>query len=264
MHMTSIENDGGTQNKLPERSMCVNDGQSGCTYVEGRRFQSLAHPSRAGTGSAFSLIELLVVIAIIGLLAGATVPVFRGIMGAGRVPSAAGQIASMLEFARNEAMTRQTYVWVAFDNVKNDSDNYEIRMAAFASDDGSTAGTPRQLSRMVNLPEVALIPFNSLKSDTKSLFPSGDGAPVSVAESSESLRFLVKGQPLKRVVTFTPRGEALLAIDPQPETTFDRTLDVSVRFLRAGKSPSDVDSSPDDATVVTSGSSGRVDVLYLR
>jgi hypothetical protein len=170
----------------------------------------------------------------------------------------------MLEFARNEAMTRQTYVWVAFDNVKDSNNSYELRMAAFASDDGSTAGTPRQLSRMVNLPEVALIPFNGLKSATKSLLSAEGGSPVSVADSSESVRFLVRGQPLKRVLTFTPRGEALLTIDPQPETTFDRTLDVSVKFLRAGKSPSDVDASPDDATVLANGSSGRVDVLYLR
>jgi len=213
---------------------------------------------------AFSLIELLVVIAIVCLMAGLTVPVFRGIVGSGRVPAAANQIASILEFARNEAMTRQTYVWVAFDNVKGSNDDYELRMAAFASDDGSTAGTPQQLSRLVSLPEVALIPFNGLKATTRNLLPTEGGAPVSVAESSESLRFLIKGQPLKRVLTFTPRGEALLTLDPQPETTFDRTLDVSVKFLRAGRSPSDVEATPDDATVLTGGSSGRVDVLYLR
>ena len=216
------------------------------------------YQKRAG----FSLIELLVVLAVLGMLTGIMVPAVQGIAGAGRIPSAANQVAGILEFARNEAMTRQTYVWVGFANTRNADGNKELRVAAFASDDGSSVGARYQLSRVLKIGNVMLTDFDSLKSETRTLI-GANPAPKSLASNTlePSPRLVVAGEPLTKVITFTPRGGALLDPAPTPEVGFDRSVDISLRATRGDNNPN---SDADDASVVTSGPSGRIEVLRLR
>lgn len=216
------------------------------------------------SAGGFSLIELLTVIAIIGLMVGLTVPAFQSIAGSKKVPSAAGEIAGILEYARNEAMTRQTYVWVGFQNVVTESNNRELRVAAFASDDGTSLGSRYQVSRMFKIPGVMLSSFASLQPDTRSLVPS-DVAQVVQSLALNALAPLpalqAAGTTFERVLTFSPGGEALLVPNATSETRFTRLVDVSLRATRGANEP---EANADDATVLVGGSSGKVEVIYRR
>ncbi|MGB0583085.1 MAG: pilus assembly FimT family protein, partial [Limisphaerales bacterium] len=64
--------------------------------------------------SAFTLIEMLVVLAIVGVLAGMTLPVLKG-LGKGNIKAAAvRQLQDDLMYARLKAMSGRTEVYVAF------------------------------------------------------------------------------------------------------------------------------------------------------
>jgi prepilin-type N-terminal cleavage/methylation domain-containing protein len=63
----------------------------------------------------FSLIEVTIVIVIILLMTSATVPWMRNFTEASRLRSAARSIRSLMEFARNSAVTQRTEYAVVFD-----------------------------------------------------------------------------------------------------------------------------------------------------
>ncbi len=162
----------------------------------------------------FSLIELLIVVAIIGVLTGLMVPAFQSIAGAGKIPSAANQIASILEFARNEA--------------------------------------------------IYLTSFGSLKSAMKDLVPSASKAFIASLGTNQMAPAPVLqsgGVTFDRVLTFSPRGEAMLVARPPVLTGFNRLVDVSVRKTRGASEPQ---AEADDAVVLAGGSSGKVEILYQR
>lgn len=213
--------------------------------------------------SAFSLIELLTVVAIMGLLTSMAMPAMMSIVGARNVPSAATKIADLLEFARNESMTRQTYVWVGFQNSTNASGNRELRAAVFGSDDGTPDGACYQLSKIVKMVDVKLTGFEDLQSATQNLLPEESRSlRESVSSSSSSgITLAAAGTTFEQVLTFTPRGEAMLNARPGPDTGFNRLVDISVRATRGMAEPS---SRAFDAMVLTGGSSGKVEILYSR
>lgn len=63
---------------------------------------------------AFSLIELLVVIGIIGLLASVGLPALRGLTGSTDINAATRQLVDDLGYARLQAISRRTTVYVVF------------------------------------------------------------------------------------------------------------------------------------------------------
>lgn len=78
------------------------------------------------------------VVAIIGILAVLVVPALPSILGAKGVTKAVENTTGILGLARAEAMSRRTYVYVAFLNTTNSLGNSEILIGAVASLDGST------------------------------------------------------------------------------------------------------------------------------
>jgi prepilin-type N-terminal cleavage/methylation domain-containing protein len=96
-------------------------------------------PGACGAGErGFTLTELLLVICIMVLLASAITTGFNSISQARGVTEAAEQISGAVDLARNEAVTRQTYVWLALQPT-NTNGNSSLIVGVFYSKDGSSA-----------------------------------------------------------------------------------------------------------------------------
>lgn len=210
----------------------------------------------------FSLVELLVVIAIIGIMATLATVGFRNISVSRGVAEAAANVTSLLEFARNEAVTRQSYVWVALQEATNNG-ALEVQMVAAYSADGSTTGggnlTP--LSRVLKVRNTGLTSFSALKSETKAL--SGGTATVEELFTSNAgitiTNFPATKFLNKSTITFTPRGEAMLKGIPQSTDGFNAAIGIGLVPARGTqKFP-----QPDDAGVILDGSTGMARVLRL-
>ena len=220
-------------------------------------------PAEPPPSKGFSLIELLVVLAIIGLLALATVPAFNAIAGGHAVNQTAYDVSGLLEFARTEAVTRQTYVWVGFKNT-NVNGNLELQMAAVASRDGSGTNTSAanlmSLSRVLRAKNVSLSKWTDLKSSTRELLTAGQST-TSLSTNTLGVTFQVGANRFdaKNSITFTPRGEALLQGSAGPNDGYDRLIDVSFRQSRGAA----VLPEADDAAVIVDGASGTVRTLKL-
>lgn len=217
----------------------------------------------ADTGSksrGFSLLELLTVIAVISTLAYATTPVIHSMLFSQKLAQGAYDVASLLEFARSEAVSRQTYVWVAFENVST-SIGQEVRMAAVASVDGSGTNVTESnifpVSRVFTVPDAVLAPWENLKSGTRAL---GDGlVPESVSKNQSGVTFAVGATRFSsgNTVTFTPRGEVLLKGAAGPHDGYNPEIDVSFRQARG----SQVLAGADDAAILVDGPTGSVRIL---
>lgn len=94
-----------------------------------------------GRRRGFSLIELLTVVALIAILAVAVLPALSSMSGSGRTRQNLIQISGALEKAREYAVSRNTYTWVAW-RMNNVSTDRPVLQMAFASADGSTADVP--------------------------------------------------------------------------------------------------------------------------
>jgi len=86
----------------------------------------------------FSLIELLSVVAILSLLATAVVPAVSDIMASSRRTQYLTDLSSLLESARQYAVSKNTYVWVAFNDPSDGKTPLCARMVA--SRDGLSQG----------------------------------------------------------------------------------------------------------------------------
>jgi prepilin-type N-terminal cleavage/methylation domain-containing protein len=217
-------------------------------------------PKRRSSEQGFSLLELLVAITIIGVLAGFTLPAFNAIGAAQGVTQGIYDVSSLLELARKEAMTRQTYVWVGFQSADVNGGK-ELWMAAASSRDGTdntAQGNLIPLTRIVKIKNVALSPWSDLKSDTRRLYEGG--SPASIAENSSGVSFSIG--PVKfadRTVTFTPSGQAMLTGSPGLDGGYDPLMEISFRQLRSGT----VSASADDASIFLNGSTGTTRILRL-
>ncbi len=212
--------------------------------------------------TGFTLIELLVSMSVIAMLIGMAAPAMLTLVGARGVPQTADQISALLEYSRNEAMTRQTYVWVLFANTSNSAKNNELVAVAVASRDGTadtSAGNLMQLSKVVHGENIVLSDTASLKSATSSLIAASQ-TPKSVNANTVGLTYAVAGKTFSKSLTFTPRGEALLRAQPSSQDGFTELIDLSVRQSRGGAAPA---ANADDAAILLYGASGRVQVVRL-
>ena len=103
---------------------------------------SVARNQNMKKGSTgFTLVELLVVIAIMILMITLTVPAFNALNGAGDLGKAASDIQGFLEQARNQALVRNTFVYVGLQEMDGLSGTNtgigEVVIAAIGSADGT-------------------------------------------------------------------------------------------------------------------------------
>jgi prepilin-type N-terminal cleavage/methylation domain-containing protein len=211
--------------------------------------------------SAFSLTELLAVIAVIAILAVSARPAFNAIAASRGAGQAAYDMAGLLELARSEAVTRQTYVWVGFQTVTNGG-NAELLAGAVASLDGTGTNTAaanlRGLTRVLRVRSTTLGGWNDLKPATQALFTQA--TPASVATNSGGPAFSIGGAAFTgRTLLFTPRGEALLTGAPGLYDGYTPFIGVGLRQTRGTTVPPDAE----DAAVLVDGSTGTVRILRL-
>jgi len=228
----------------------------------------------------FSLVELLIVIGIVSLLSALAMPAFNSLASSRGVTQGLYDISTLLEFGRTEAVTRQTYVWVVFQNasVGNQSTQSEVRMAVFASQDGTataTASNLLSLTKVMHVRNVTLTSWTDLKAATTSLLStyipvSPAPVPSDIFANTSAVSFLPAGATGRQyTVTFTPRGEAMRAQAPSPYTPYDSWIDLSFRQINgysasADTSPTSDGTSVDDAAVIIDGTTGTLQRIRLQ
>lgn len=213
---------------------------------------------------AFSLMELLAAIAIISVLAVATQPALSGIMGSRNLSRAAGDVASSLEFARSEAIAKNTFVWVGFTNSSQNGTS-NLALSIVASRDGSptsTAANLAPLQRNLRFENIRLAtdaeasssgsPLKSLTSDAAGqsavLNPMSRGSRTSADFTSAQMTF-------GNTITFTPQGEALLTGSPTSSTPLDPFVGVYLQKMRGNSGSADL------APLLINGASGQVRLI---
>ena len=210
--------------------------------------------SRGRAGKGFSLVEILVVMAVIVVISLVAVPFLRSVGDSRVVTQDLYDAASLVEFARSEAVARQTYVWVGFQGEMSVGRPVLLGAAVY-SRDGSSDGSPENLASLTKvyaLSGIVLSKWGDLKAATRATVP--DAAPRSVAENPSSISFRAGRNDFKNTLTFTPRGEAMLAGAPDVNTPYDAQIDVSFRQAQGAQVRADAD----DGALLIDGGTGTV------
>jgi len=206
---------------------------------------------------AFSLIELLVVLNIVAYLVWFTAPALFSILTGQGVSEAAYDVSAAVEQARNEAVSRRTYVWLAMQEEVRDG-NLGLRIGAVRSKDGKAntnasnlapIGKPLLVSH-VGLVEIA--PTNNISTTAPT-----NGA-VDLTDALGGARFQIGKVSFDqgRTVTFMPRGEATTNPVPTASSGFDPLMLLSLRQTHGTKR-----TTGNDISVAIDGSVGTP-VIY--
>ncbi len=215
--------------------------------------------NRAACG--FSLVELLVVVAMIGLMASFALTGFKDIGASRGVGQAASDVKGILELARSEAVTKQTFVWAAFREATN-SGILEIQMALAGSADGTAnaAGTNLvPISRVVHAKNVGLANASTLRATASVTYTDlfellGNTSGITYTNLSQS-RFT------NTTITFTPRGEAMAKGSPLATHGFTPLIGIGIVPSRGDQK----DPQPkSDSAVVLDGSTGMSTIVRCK
>lgn len=177
--------------------------------------------------SAFSLVELLTVVALLSLLSVAAMPTVSQLGKTGRDSQNLVLVSGALEQAREYAISRNTYTWVAFQKLKS-APNQPVYMMAFASVDGSKAGVTTsgtypvggassdlvvidRLRKLENCALESLLPSNNaltskLPPVTSQTFLAGEESGPTFQVAGSSIAGSDTDFPYS--IMFTPAGEA--------------------------------------------------------
>lgn len=209
----------------------------------------------------FTLVELMVVIGIMIMMVSVATPFLRGIQGAHEMTQGAYTAEGLLELARNEAVTRRTYVWVGFQNFSLPQAQ-EIRMAAVYSRDGTpdaSASNLANLTRVFSIKNALLTNWDDLKDSTKSLLT--DGTSTSVSKNSAGISFTTGTSRFeKSTITFTPRGQAMLKGSPSSDDGYIPLIDIGFRQSHGQT----VQTHADDVALIVNGATGTPKILQLQ
>jgi len=176
----------------------------------------------------FTLVELLTVVAIIAVLVALAVPALTSMAKGNQMNQTLIEMSGLLEQARQYAISRNTYVWVAMRPNPNGPNGDELSVAMIASNTGTDpASTPWSSYGVVPGNQVDLaarvrtfdqIRFEEAGTFTESKIPGLAGkTPVTAAKNSPSqgtATFQIKlpgassTTTFNRVIQFTPSGEA--------------------------------------------------------
>ncbi len=184
------------------------------------------HPSKRSIG--FTMVELLVVIAIMIVLVALTVPALTSMAKGNQMTQSLIEISGMLEQARQYAISRNTYVWVAMRPNPNGANGDELSVAVLASKTGTDPfATPwssygavpdDQIDLAARVRTFDQIRFEEAGTFTSSNIPGLAGKTATTAAknspSKGSASFQIKlpgastASDFNRVIQFTPNGEA--------------------------------------------------------
>lgn len=178
-------------------------------------------PQRA----AFSLVELLCVVALLGIVASLVAPSLGSISASSKRTRFLTDLSGMFETARQYAVTKNTYVWVAFNS---NSADQELQAAIIASRTGLAQGYGPDdavwAPAVINLGK-GIDPNYQIVTRLLSLgnFQLEKGEKTSFAPGPKFT--LQKGsaapQQLDRVVQFSPSGEAKVGPGLQAQLIFE-------------------------------------------
>lgn len=168
---------------------------------------------------AFSLIELLVVTGILGVLMAIAAPVVSHFTSSGNATQALVQIAGTLEGAREYAVSRNTFTWVAFESRQENGIDV-LYVAAIASTDGSRMGIDQVAGGVADVDGSDLVildkvsRFENCRLDA--VIPAGNQVQLPVLGTAQELSQVGFSIPssangpvnLDKSVMFDPSGEA--------------------------------------------------------
>ncbi len=209
----------------------------------GEKWATLLRDSRA-----FSLIELLLVLTVMILLLWLVVPALFSIIAAQEVTAAGYDLSAAVEQARNEAVTRRTYVWLAMEEEVRDG-NLGLRIGTVRSKDGKAHTNASNLMPVGKALHVLRIGL--LRADASSSAPTNGAVDLTGAQGGIRFKIGQASFDQGRTLTFMPKGEVSTNPAPTSASGFD-----PVMFLSICKSRGTNISAGNNVTMVIDGSVG--------
>jgi prepilin-type N-terminal cleavage/methylation domain-containing protein len=220
--------------------------------------------------SGFTLVELVMVMAIMLLVMGFAAPSVVGILKGKKIEQALSTVTGVLEQARMDAATQNTYIWTGFLNVaaKDSSSGVdELWLMTFRGRAGESripavADDILPVSALQRVEGVNMVETDKLADAVKALLPSPmrDVASATASETKITWKGTASSAPrdFERILLFTPRGEALW------ETGSPKALPLSepnfVVGLARTQNGAVAPNEKDMAFVSVAGVTGRVSV----
>jgi prepilin-type N-terminal cleavage/methylation domain-containing protein len=175
---------------------------------------------------AFTLLELLTVMAIISVLLVAVRPAVSSLSMSGSFTNSMNQVAQAFDLARQRAISKNTYVWVAFHEGVDNKVPY-LDVCVVESKTGTdtlawngSATLPSDpnftlVQRTARIPQLDLVPAGQVTEAQIPSLPSLNESPSDMAKTV-SFRFDAaksawSGADFDHVVEFTPSGEARIS-----------------------------------------------------
>jgi len=179
--------------------------------------------------SGFSLLELLTVLAITAVLAVMTIPSLSGLQRGNTVTGNLTVLSGLLEQARQTAVAKNTFVWVAFSDAPADAVDGGVAVALIGATGGvDSFGWNNASTSLSNYSDMELIaPVRVLKgvklTGVSAISPNGlPPEPTANLAALESIDFQVpfggNSRHFTKALQFSPTGEARVK-------TFRRTIE---------------------------------------
>jgi len=221
----------------------------------------------SGVVAGFSLIELLTVMAILGLLTAVAIPVISGIDRRRDITTSAYGLHDLLEYARSEAMARNTYTWVGFANVPassagNATGGHQVVAAAFCSQDGTPSAGQSLIGPLVKpmkFKNVKIVASSALEQGVRDQLDAVTALSLTAQSGSKALPS-AGGITFSHSITFTPQGLAMVKPEPSAQDGFDEAVDIGlVQMTGDTELP-----SPNDVCLRVLGGSGTARIYRLQ